>query len=63
MFITREEIQKISETMELFPEAQSFKLEQSSHSGIGSVMTLIVHTRVNGLDGTFKTEISGVENW
>lgn len=63
MFITREEVQKISETMEKFPEAQSFKLEQSTHSGIGSVTTLIVHTKVNGLDGTFRTEISGVENW
>ena len=63
MFITREEVQKISETMEKFPEAQSFKLEQTNHSGIGCVTTLIVHTRVNGLDGTFRTEISGVENW
>jgi hypothetical protein len=24
---------------------------------------LIVHTTINGLDGEFKTEISGVENW
>ena len=63
MFITREEVQKISETMEKFPEAQSFKLEQSAHSGIGSVLTLVVHTKVNGLDGVFKTEISGAENW
>ena len=63
MFITRNENQKISVTMDLFPDAQSFKLEQNNHSGIGSVLTLIVHTRVNGLDGTFKTEISGVENW
>jgi hypothetical protein len=63
MFITREDVQKISETMDLFPEAQSFKLEQSNHSGIGNVLTLIVHTKVNGLDGTFNTEISGIENW
>lgn len=63
MFITREEVQKISEIMEQFPESQSFKLEQTNHSGIGSVLTLIVHTKVNGLDGTFRTEISGVEGW
>lgn len=63
MFITRNEIQKISETMDLFPDATAFELLQDSSSGIGSVTELIVHTRVNGLDGTFKTEISGVENW
>lgn len=63
MYITREEIQKILETMDKFPEAQSFKLEETGHSGIGSITNLIVHTKVNGLNGTFTVEISGVEDW
>jgi hypothetical protein len=49
--------------MDLFPEDTSFELLQDAGNGIGSVTSLIVHTTINGLDGEFKTEISGVENW
>ena len=63
MYLSREEAQKILDTMDKFPEAKSFELLQDNISGIGSVTSLIVHTTVNGLDGEFKTEISGVENW
>jgi hypothetical protein len=63
MYLSRKEVQKILETMDLFPEATSFELLQDNHSGIGSVTSLTVQTVVNGLDGEFKVEISGVENW
>jgi len=63
MYLCRDEVVKILETMDKFPEATSFELLQDSGSGIGSVISLIVHTTINGLDGEFKTEISGVENW
>jgi hypothetical protein len=63
MYLCRDEVVKILETMDLFPEATSFKLIEDSHSGIGSVTSLIVSTNINGLDGEFKVEISGVENW
>ena len=63
MYLCRDEVVKILDTMDKFPEATSFELLQDGHSGIGSVTSLIVHTKINGLDGTFKTEISGVENW
>jgi len=63
MYLCREDVVKILEIMDKFPEAKSFELLQDNSSGIGSVTTLIVHTTVNGLDGAFKTEISGVENW
>jgi hypothetical protein len=63
MYLCREEVVKILDTMDKFPEATNFELLQDNSSGIGSVTTLIVHTTVNGLDGEFKTEISGVENW
>ena len=62
MFLCREEVQKILDTMDKFPEATSFELTQDNMS-IGSVTSLIVYTKINGLDGEFKTEISGVENW
>jgi hypothetical protein len=63
MYLCREEVQKILDTMDKFPEATSFELLQDLDSGIGSVTSLIVHTKVNGLAGEFKTEISGIENW
>ena len=63
MYLCREEVVKILETMDKFPEATSFELLQDGHSGIGSITSLIVHTKINGLDREFKTEISGVENW
>ena len=49
--------------MDKFPEATSFELIQDNIGAIGSVTSLIVRTNVNGLDGEFKTEISGIENW
>jgi hypothetical protein len=63
MYLCREEVVKILDTMDKFPKATSFELLQDSQTGIGSVTSLIVHTNINGLDGEFKTEISGVENW
>jgi hypothetical protein len=63
MFLCREEVVKILEIMDKFSDATSFELLQDNSSGIGSVTSLVVHTNINGLDGEFKTEISGVENW
>jgi hypothetical protein len=63
MYLCREEVVKILEVMDKFPTAKSFELLQDNSSGIGSVTSLIVHTTVNDLDGEFKTEISGIENW
>jgi hypothetical protein len=63
MYLCNEEVQKILDIMNKFPDATVFELLQDSSSGIGSVTELVVHTTVNGLAGEFKTEISGVENW
>ena len=63
MYISREEVQKILDTMDKFPETSSFELIQDGHSGIGCITSLVVHTTINGLDGEFKVEISGVEDW
>lgn len=63
MYISIEDVEKILEVMKKFPDAGSFFLQSDSTSGIGSIMTLTVRTQINGLDGEFKTEISGVEDW
>ena len=49
--------------MEKFPEAGCFELKQDNDSGIGSITTLTVFTEVNGFEGQFTIEISGIENW
>jgi hypothetical protein len=63
MYIDKQDVEKILEVMNKFPDARSFALAQDSSSGIGSVTTLTVHTQINELDGEFTVEISGVENW
>jgi hypothetical protein len=56
MYLCREEVQKILDTMDKFPEAISFELLQDGHSGIGSVTSLIVHTTINWLPGALRTQ-------
>jgi len=63
MHLSKEEVLKILEVMEKFPEAGCFELKQDSDSGIGSITTLTVFTEVNGIEGKFTIEISGIENW
>jgi hypothetical protein len=63
MYLCRDEVVKILETIDKFPDATSFELLQDNSSGIGSITSLIVSTNVNGLDGEFKVEISGIDNW
>jgi hypothetical protein len=63
MHLSKEEVLKILEVMEKFPEADCFELKQDTDSGIGSITTLTVFTEVNGIEGHFIIEISGIENW
>jgi len=63
MFLCKEEALKILEIMDKFPDAKSFELFCDVSSGIGNITTLTVYTEVNGYEGQFKIEISGVENW
>ena len=63
MYICKDDIVKILEVMDTFPDAKTYELEQDGGNGIGIVTSLIIHTVVNGMDGEFKVEISGVENW
>jgi hypothetical protein len=63
MQLSKEEALKILEVMEKFPEVGCFELKQDSDSGIGSITTLTVFTEVNGIEGHFTIEISGIENW
>ena len=63
MYILPEEVEKILEIMKKFPDATFKLVEEGTGNGIGTITSLIVYTEVNGLDGEFKIEISGMENW
>lgn len=63
MFLHRKDIEKIVSILEKFPDVETFELEQSNQSGIGSITTMTFTQEVNGLRGSFDIEISGVEDW
>jgi hypothetical protein len=63
MYLHREDLKRMLEILEQFPDAEVVEVEQDSTSGIGAVTTMRVTTRVNGVEGRFEVEISGIENW
>jgi hypothetical protein len=63
MYLHKEDLKLIGEIVAEFPEVETFRLESDSSSGIGSVLKLIVTTKVMGRDADITFEISGVENW
>ena len=63
MYLNRKDIEKIKEVLDKFPDVDTFEIIQSGHSGIGSVTTMTFAQNVNGLEGSFDVEISGVEDW
>ena len=63
MHLSKDDVLKILEVMEKFPEAGCFELQQDNNSGIGSITTLTVFTEINGFEGKFTIEISGIKNW
>lgn len=63
MYLHRDDLKRMLEILEQFPDAEVVEVEQDSTSGIGSVTTMRVATRVNGVEGRFEVEISGIESW
>jgi hypothetical protein len=63
IILNRNDISKIQQLLEKFPDTDFFSLVQESGSGIGSVLTMSFDYSVDGIRGTFTTEINGVEDW
>ena len=63
MYLNREDIEKISEILEKFPNVDSFELKQDSGGGIGTIISMTFDQTVNGVTGAMTVEISGVDNW
>lgn len=59
----REDIEKIQAILNKFPHAGSFELEIVSESGIGTTGYMILPATVNDLQGEFRVEVWGSENW
>jgi hypothetical protein len=63
MYLHKEDLKRMLEVLEKFPEVEVADVKVDSSSGIGSVTTMKFDTEVNGVEGSFKVEISGVEKW
>ena len=63
MYLHRDDITKIQEILDKFPEVDTFQVKNDTSSGIGAHTTIVIQTTVNGVDGEFETVISSVENW
>jgi hypothetical protein len=59
----REDIDKIVEVLNQFPNAGSFELEINGESGIGTTGAMIIPMVVDGTHGEFRVELWGSENW
>ena len=59
----RSDIERISDILTKFPDVEAFELTQETSSGIGSVTYVTFAQNINGHNGSFEVEVSGVENW
>jgi hypothetical protein len=58
-----DEIDKLKEILQKFPEATMVTLTRDTGSGIGYTLTAAVPFSQDDLNGTFTTEITGVDSW
>lgn len=63
MYLHRKDIDKILDVLKKFPDVETFEIEQSNHSGIGSITTMIFSQTVNETECELTVEISGVKDW
>jgi hypothetical protein len=63
MYLHREDLKKMLEILEKFPDVAVVNVESDTSSGIGSHTTMQIVTTVNGIGGTLEVVVSSVENW
>jgi hypothetical protein len=63
MFLHRDDLTKMLEILEKFPEVDVIDVNVDNSSGIGSHTTMQIVTKVNGIDGTLEVVVSSVESW
>ena len=63
MYLHRKDIDKILDVLKKFPDVETFEIEQSNHSGIGSITKMTFSQTVNETECELTVEISGLEDW
>lgn len=62
-YILRQDVIKILQVMDKFPDHDAFLLDIDTSSGIGSAITLSVDIIHNNVPGKFIVTITGPESW
>ena len=63
IMIMRDELKKIVEVLEKFPDAAYIEIEKDSSSGIGFSLKTAVPLNIDGTAGMFTMDITDVSNW
>ena len=63
MYLHRDDIKRMMEIFEKFPDVEVAEITQDNSSGIGSHTTMTIETKVNDQSGRFEVVVSSVENW
>jgi hypothetical protein len=63
IMIMRDELKKIVEVLEKFPDAAYIEIEKDASSGIGFSLKTAVPLDIEGTAGMFTVDISDVSNW
>jgi len=63
MYLHKDDVKRMMEIFDKFPEVEVAEIQQDSSSGIGSHTTMTIETRVNDEPGRFEIVVSSVENW
>ena len=59
----RDELKKIVEVLEKFPDAAYIEIEKDSSSGIGFSLKTAVPLDIDGTTGMFTMDLTDVSNW
>jgi hypothetical protein len=63
MYLHKDDLKRMLEILEKFPEVEVVNVESDSSSGIGAHTTMKIETEIDSVPGTFEVVISSVENW
>jgi hypothetical protein len=63
MYLHKDDLKRMLEVLEKFPNVEVVEVNVDNSSGIGSHTTMSLSTEVNGVEGTLEVVISSVENW
>jgi hypothetical protein len=63
MYLHRDDLKRMLEVLEKFPEVEVVNVESDTSSGIGAHTTMAFNTTINGVEGALEIVISSVENW